>query len=213
MTRPTDLQRRRMMGALHAAGALQPWSSLSVAAAGKPGSNRLVLVILRGELDGLSAVPATGDTQFTAARGPLAQFASPALPLDNTFALHPSLAQLHTMYGRGELVVVHAVGLHYRERSHFDAQQVLESGSPRPFELGTGWRARALAASTMKSMALSTAVPLVLRGPGVVDTWAPSALPEPSADLVARIERLYEGDTALATALARARALRTGSAP
>jgi uncharacterized protein (DUF1501 family) len=103
--------------------------------------------------------------------------------------------------------VVHAVGLSYRERSHFDAQQVLESGGTRPYELASGWLGRALGAGPAKGLALSTTVPLVLRGPGVVDTWAPSSLPDPSADLVTRLERMYDSDPALATALARAKAL------
>jgi uncharacterized protein (DUF1501 family) len=115
------------------------------------------------------------------------------------------------MYGRGELVVLHAVGLPYRDRSHFDAQQVLESGGVRPYELSTGWLARALAPASVKSIALSTAVPLVLRGPGLVDTWAPSALPDPGADLVARLGQMYAGDPALATALERARTLHFGT--
>ena len=217
MKKTTDPRRRRLLATLLAGSALQPWSSLSFAAGAgdgagdRSGVNRLVLVILRGGLDGLSAAPAVGDPQFSAARGPLAEFAAPALPLDASFALHPSLAQLHAMFANGELAVVHAVGLPYQERSHFDAQQVLESGGQKPFELSTGWLARAQAAGAAKAMALSTAVPLVLRGPGSVDTWAPSTLPEPSADLVARIERLYEGDPALATALARAKALHFGA--
>jgi uncharacterized protein (DUF1501 family) len=110
---------------------------------------------------------------------------------------------------------VHATGLPYRERSHFDAQQVLESGGARPYELSTGWLARALAtpgatpgAVPMKAVALETAVPLVLRGPAEVDTWAPSTMPEPAQDLVARLEAMYRSDAALAQALARARALR-----
>jgi uncharacterized protein (DUF1501 family) len=166
-----------------------------------------VFVILRGGLDGLSCVPAVGDPEFAPARGPLAQFASAPLPLDSTFALHPNLAQLHAMYGRGELAVVHAVGLPYRDRSHFDAQQVLESGGTRPYEISSGWLGRTLGASGAKGLALNTAVPLVLRGPATVDTWAPSALPDPSADLVARIERMYANDRTLATALERAKAL------
>ena len=115
------------------------------------------------------------------------------------FALHPNLSALHAMYGRGELAVVHAVGLPYRERSHFDAQNVLESGGSKPFELTTGWLGRALNGSGAKALALNTAVPLVLRGSAAVDTWAPSALPDPSADLVARLERMYAGDAALAS--------------
>jgi uncharacterized protein (DUF1501 family) len=98
--------------------------------------------------------------------------------------------------------------LPYRERSHFDAQQVLESGGTQPYQLATGWLARTLAASGQRGLALDTAVPLVLRGAASVDTWAPSALPEPSMDLVARLERLYGSDPALAQALSRARGLR-----
>jgi uncharacterized protein (DUF1501 family) len=200
-------QRRQMMGAALGAGALGAMSSLSFAAGGNGSGKRFVFVVLRGGLDGLSAVPAIGDPEFAAARGPLAQFGSAPLTLDTTFALHPNLAQLHTMYAAGELAVVHAAGLPYRERSHFDAQQVLESGGVRPYELTTGWLGRALAPSAAKSLALNTSVPLVLRGPGAVDTWAPSALPEPNADLVARLERMYGNDAALATALQRAKTL------
>ena len=85
---------------------------------------------------------------------------------------------------------------------------MLESGGTRPYELATGWLGRALAASGSKGLALNTTVPLVLRGRADVDTWAPSVLPDPSADLVARLERMYAGDPALATALERARQLR-----
>jgi uncharacterized protein (DUF1501 family) len=201
-----DSTRRRMLAAALGAGALGPLSSLSFAGPAHT-DRRFVFVILRGGLDGLSAVPAVGDPEFGAARGPLAQFAEAPLALDQTFALHPALSRLHAMYGREEMVVVHAAGLPYRDRSHFDAQQVLESGAARPYELGTGWLGRALAGANRKGLALNTAVPLVLRGPGVVDTWAPSALPEPGADLVARIGRMYVNDPALATALERAKAL------
>lgn len=207
MTHPPDPRRRQLLSALLAAGVAQPWSSLSLAASGNTTGNRLIVVILRGGIDGLSAVPAPGDPDFAAARGVLGQFAAPALALDKVFALHPELTQLHTMFSSGELAVVHAVGLPYRERSHFDAQQVLESGGARPFELNTGWLARALGQGGAKGIALNTTVPLVLRGLDAVDTWAPSTLPEPSVDLVARLERLYDADPALATALARAKAL------
>jgi uncharacterized protein (DUF1501 family) len=202
--------RRRILGTALGIGALSPWSTLSFAAGtqgGQASDRRFVFVILRGGLDGLSAVPAIGDPEFALARGQLAQFQSPVLALDRTFALHPNLVQLHAMYGNGEVVVVHAVGLPYRDRSHFDAQQVLESGGVRPYELTTGWLGRALARSGHKSLALNTAVPLVLRGPGVVDTWAPSTLPDPGADLVTRLGRMYANDPALATALERAKAL------
>ena len=200
--------RRRLCTAAALTGGLAAWPTLTLAGAAGPGANRLVVVILRGGLDGLGAAPAIGDADFAAARGPLGQYATPPLPIDATFALHPSLVELHAMVGRREAAIVHAVGLPYRERSHFDAQQVLESGGTRPYELTTGWLGRALAATGSKGLALNTTVPLVLRGRADVDTWAPSVLPDPSADLVARLERMYAGDPALATALERARQLR-----
>ena len=212
----TDSARRTLLRCALGAGLLAPLATLSVAMAtpsnAASGERRLVFVILRGGLDALSAVPAIGDPAFAAARGALAPAPGSALPLDSLFALHPNLAQLHAMYGRGEMAVVHAVGLPYRQRSHFDAQQVLESGSSRPWELATGWLGRAQSRSASASLALATAVPLVLRGPGNVDTWAPSVLPEPGADLVARLMRMYVDDPVLATALERARALHSDGA-
>ncbi len=204
-----DPTRRRLIAAALGTAATAPIATLAfgAAAAGAATDRRFVFVILRGGLDGLSAVPAVGDPSFAPARGPLAKFASAPLALDNTFALHPNLGELHAMYGRGELTVLHATGLPYRDRSHFDAQQVLESGGVRPYELSTGWLGRALVKSNAKSLALNTAVPLVLRGPGLVDTWAPSVLPDPGADLVARLGRLYANDPALSNALERAKAL------
>jgi len=207
----TTMHRRHLLQA-GAAVALAPWARLSLAAgpARQPGKH-FVFVILRGGMDGLSAVPAVGDPAHADARGALALMAGTPLPLDGLFALNPLLPQLHAMYGQRELVVLQAVGLPYRERSHFDAQQVLESGGSAPHELNTGWLGRAVAAASpapLVAVALETAVPLVLRGPAAVDTWAPSVLPEPGADLVARLETLYRDDPALAQALARARALR-----
>jgi uncharacterized protein (DUF1501 family) len=207
MSTPFNPQRRQLIAGAMAAGTASAWSSLNFAGAATADSTRFALVILRGGMDGLSAVPAVGDPDFASARGALAQYANHPLSLDDTFAVHPQLVQLHAMYGRNELAVVHAAGWPYRERSHFDAQQVLESGGTKPYELSTGWLGRALAHNGAKGMALNTAVPLVLRGPATVDTWAPSALPDPSGDLVARLERMYGDDAALSTALARAKAL------
>lgn len=199
------IDRRRWLR-LAAAATWAPMAALSLAAPGAQ-TQRFVFVLLRGGMDGLAAVPAVGDPSFAAARGPLAALPSPALPLDNTFALNPLLPELHQMYQSGELAVVHAVGLPYRERSHFDAQQVLESGGTKPYELSTGWLGRALASGGHSGVALSTAVPLLMRGSPQVDTWAPSALPEPSADLVTRLSAMYATDPAMLGALERARAL------
>ena len=211
------MHHRRNLLRAAVASSLAPLGRLSAAApnaAAADSGNRFVFMVLRGGLCGLQAAPAVGDPAYAAARGALAQFAGATLPLDSTFALNPLLPRLHALYGQGELALLHAVGLPYRERSHFDAQQVLESGGQRPYELGTGWLARALAAAgnktgnALKAVALQTAVPLSLRGAEGVDSWAPSVLPEPSTDLVARLQQMYRQDPALAQALARAKGLR-----
>lgn len=211
MRHAPDLARRRLLRAALSAAALAPAATLSLATPRTGGNGRFVLVILRGGMDGLYAVPAVGDPDFAPARGALAQYAGAPLPLDGPFALHPALAALHEAFGRREALMLHAVGLPYRERSHFDAQNVLEGGGTRPFELDSGWLGRALGRDG-RGIALATAVPLVLRGPGSPDTWSPSTLPDPSADLVARLERLYGGDAALAEALNRAKTLRMDGA-
>ena len=131
-------------------------------------------------------------------------FAAPALRSSTTtFALHPQpRADCTRCFASGEVAVVHAVGLPYRERSHFDAQQVLESGGARPYELTTGWLGRALAASGARASRSTPRCRWCCAGRADVDTWAPSVLPDPSADLVAAARALYAERPALANALA-----------
>lgn len=207
-----SLHRRRFLAAASSLFAVPVQLTLAQGPANGQGDDpRFVFVLLRGGMDGLAAAPAIGDPDFAQARGALAEFGAVPLALPGTvFALHPHLVGLHAMYQRGELALVHAAGLAYRERSHFDAQQVLESGGTKPYELATGWLGRALAAQgpSRSGIALTTAVPLVLRGSERVDTWAPSVLPEPSPDLVTRLEWLYASDAALREALLRAKGLR-----
>src|SRR5262249_59866993 len=121
-------------------------------------------------------------------------------------ARHSLLRAVPARYAWGGLVAGPAAGLPYHERSHFDAQQVLESGGTRPYELTTGWLGRALAAGAQRGIAIDTAVPLVMRGPAQIDSWAPSAMAEPGPDLVAPLERLYAGDPPPPQAPARAKA-------
>lgn len=182
--------------------------ALAAGVAGAP-EQRFVLVILRGALDGLAAVPAPGDPRYAQLRGEDAK-AGQLLRLDSQFSLHPALTHLKSLYDARRLNVIHAVATAYRERSHFDAQQVLESGGPEPFDVSTGWLNRSLAVDGRGGIALSATVPLVLRGDVTVDSWAPSALPDPSIDLLDRISLMYAADAQLSAALKRAREFNAG---
>ena len=175
-----------------------------------PMGPRLVVVMLRGALDGLAAVPALGDAAWSGLRGDAdatADLASPqasALRLDGSFGLHPSLTHLHRWYEHNELLVVHATASPYRERSHFDAQQLLESGGDKPFALNTGWLGRALQTTGKPAIALAAAMPLALRGADGASTWTPDRRKDSDPDLMARVGQMYRDDAQLATAFEQA---------
>jgi uncharacterized protein (DUF1501 family) len=179
---------------------------------------RLIFMFLRGGMDGLSAVVPFGDSQYVAQRGRLA-IASPgtlggALNLDGHFALNPHLAEMHELFGAGELTVLHAVASPYRERSHFDAQNLLENGTIKPFGRETGWLNAALGTAERGSVktlgfALGPNVPLVLRGPAQIGSWSPSRLPAPGTDLLDRLEVLYRDDALLGRSFGVAREAQT----
>jgi uncharacterized protein (DUF1501 family) len=191
---------------------LAPFARLAAAQSNE--DSRLVLVILRGGLDGLAAVPPYAEPAYAQLRGALALprpgAQDGALDLDGTFGLHPALANLHAMFRAREALVVHAAATPYRERSHFDAQKVLEAGGTAPGTSGGGWLNRALAAldaagDAPGAVALADSVPLVLRGELAVTSWAPSRLPETDEDTLARVRRLYEAaDPTLAASLSGA---------
>lgn len=215
------LSRRDVLRSAALTGGAVLCSRVAFAAAGDTDA-RFVLALLRGGLDGLSAVPPYADPDYARLRRQIA-IAAPgrdggALDLDGRFGLHPSLAFLHEAYADGELAVLHAVATPYRERSHFDAQDVLESGFPAPHADRTGWLNRALAAlprsaqlanAQRRGVALGQNVPLVLRGPAEVVSWSPSRLPPLDSDTVARISDLYAGDELLSRRLADALALKS----
>jgi uncharacterized protein (DUF1501 family) len=210
---PLAMQRRQfLLGAsLAATGALL---NTRVSFAGSGGDSRLIVVIMRGAVDGLAAVPPYGDPAYARLRGPLA-IAAPgatdgALPLDSLFGLHPQLTFLHESFAAGELTVLHAVATPYRDRSHFDGQDVLESGVPVPHAAQTGWLNRALATQPKtgppgeRGVALGSNVPLLMRGPAPVASWAPTRLAELDEDTLQRITDLYSHDPMLGRRLADA---------
>jgi uncharacterized protein (DUF1501 family) len=206
-------------GALAAGGALlgSRVTFAGMAAGRKP---RLVFIILRGALDGLEAVPACGDPAYAGLRGELEigrpGSAGGALALDGLFGLHPSLPFMHQSYAARELIVFHAVASPYRDRSHFDGQNVLETGYPQPHAVRTGWLNRALAAiparlapEQERGISIAPTAPLVMRGPAAVTSWSPSHLAPLDDDTLQRISDLYAHDPLLAQKLAEALAAET----
>jgi len=184
-------------------------------AAPATGDARFVLVILRGALDGLSAVPPYADPDYARLREQLAIGApgstDGALPLDGRFGLHPALQFVHEAYSAREALLVHAVATAYRERSHFDGQDVLESGLSRAHASEVGWLNRAVAAlppgrrhAAELGVALGQNVPLVLRGPAPIASWSPSRLPDTDEDTLQRIADRYAGDALLSQRLSEA---------
>lgn len=196
----------RIAGACCVAG-LRPMAPRALVAAA-PTSKRLVVVLLRGAMDGLGTVPAYADPAYVAARGSLALGGNDSLvDLDGFFALHPALPTLAGWYREGSLTVLHAVATPYRERSHFDGQDLLESGTAHPGGSGSGWLNRALALMGAEGrrvgLAVGPTVPLLLRGEAPVTTWAPRALPPLDAEFLERLSALYAGDPALGPAFAQ----------
>ena len=174
---------------------------------------RFVLVILRGAADGLAIAAPYGDGSYRKIRGDLALPApgqdGGLLKLDGMFGLHPSLAGVYDEYEKKQALIVHAVASPYRERSHFDGQDVLENGAPDVGLLRDGWLNRALAPlggslgnETAIAMAVNT--PLVLRGENSVTSWAPSQLPDADESTIRRLQDLYAGDEFFATRLTQA---------
>lgn len=207
--RRRDILRATLAAGIAAGGGLLA-SRVSLAGTGA-GEQRFVFVLLRGALDGLAAVPPVGDPDYARLRGELDLSAASAPRLEGPFALHPSLQFLAEQWNARQLAVVHAVATPYRERSHFDAQDVLESGYARPHAAQSGWLNRALAgmpasrgAARNAGVALGANIPLVMRGPTEVASWSPGRLPDLSGDTLQRIADLYAGDALLAQRLADA---------
>ena len=200
--------RREFLKALGAGTSLLLWPSL--AAADSPlGKRRLVVVLLRGALDGLAAVPCDSDPAYQRLRGSLASQEGVVAPrLDGTFSLHPSLAFCHRLYQAGDFAVVHACGLPYQGRSHFDAQECLENGTATPTGSRTGWLNRAVGSlGDTQGLGLTSSRPLLIRGPAPFATWSPSAHGTTQPSLAQRVAALYRQDPRLGPVFERALAM------
>ncbi len=198
-----DLLTLTRRGLLLGSGAMFAWAYLPRIARAEGRDPRFLAIVLRGGLDGLAVVAPVGDPDWRKLRGDKALVLdgqSPALPLDDFFALNPAMPNLHRFYRAGQALFVHAVATPYRERSHFDGQDVLESGLAGPGATDTGWLNRALSAlapggSTAprgrRALAIGPITPLVMRGPAPVLSWMPPRLPPVSDETVMRLLDLY----------------------
>jgi uncharacterized protein (DUF1501 family) len=200
-------------GLLLGGSAFAAWAYLPKFARAADGRDpRLVVVILRGALDGLATVAPIGDPDYAGLHGSIALSTNgphAAVMLDSFFALHPSMPEFARMYRDKHAAVIHAVSTPYRDRSHFDGQDVLESGYAGPGRVQSGWLNRALenlpkGERVMSALAVGPTTPLVLRGAAPTVGWAPVALPQADDDTAARLVDLYRHrDPALANALSQ----------
>lgn len=192
--------RRGFIGAAGALTSLTLWPSLGMAAAS---DTRMLVLLLRGGVDGLHVLVPRNDPAYVRLRGGLAP--ADARALDADFSLHPSLSFAHQLYGRKQLLPVVAIAPAYRQRSHFDAQDCLENGTARPGGVSTGWLNRCVSAMTgSAALSLTTVMPLIMRGPGDATTWSPPLPEEVNPVLLQRLQTLYAADPELAGSFAHA---------
>ncbi|PZW43055.1 uncharacterized protein (DUF1501 family) [Humitalea rosea] len=171
-------------------------------AAAGAGDRRLVVILLRGAMDGMHALVPYADPNYATLRGGIALPApgqeGGVLDLGGRFGLHPALPTFHRLYGEGGLLPIHAIAGAYRTRSHFDAQDLMEGGGLE--RLDSGWLNRALAPleapgrASRAGLVLGLDLPLLMRGPERVGMWTPPRTARPEPDLYARIAEMLHDD-------------------
>ena len=212
----TALSRRNL---LSGTTSLALWGMLPKMAIAGTRDPRFLTIVLRGAVDGLALAAPVGDPDYVRLCGKLAvpkEGAGAGLPLDGFFALNAAMPFLHALYLKREATIIHAVATPYRGRSHFDGQDVLESGLGGVARSDTGWLNRALAglshagtSEPQKGLAMGAVVPLVMRGSAPVMSWTPKANNLPLRDqTVERLMDLYaHTDAGLAKAFAEGMAI------
>jgi uncharacterized protein (DUF1501 family) len=191
------LSRRHVLHLLGASGFYSAMPKLTLARA--PGDNRLVVIILRGAMDGLDVVRPMGDPAYKLLRPDAAK--DNPIDLDGFFSLHPAFAEALPLFQAGELGFVHAVATPYRERSHFDGQDVLETGSGAGDSARSGWLNRLLGLMGTGNEKLAVDIDngseLILEGPNPVQNWYPGVRVDLSIAGSQFLKLLYAGDPIL----------------
>ncbi len=206
MTTRRELLKAMAVGAV----TLTLWPRRAWSAGGATSAQPLLLVVmLRGGLDGLHALPPIGDNAWGALRGSLPFVTGDAsakpLPLDRNFALNPAMPYAASLYQQKTFLPVVAVAPPYQGRSHFEAQDCVENGSARPSGAQDGWMNRCVAnLHGEEGLAIASAMPLIMRGNAKVSTWSPPLPTTIDPNLLQRLDTLYAEDPRLAEAYSRA---------
>lgn len=168
---------------------------------------KLVVVICRGGMDGLSVSPPVGDANYAALRGSIAMTPDQVLQLDGTFGLHPELKAVHALALKGQARIAPAIASPDRARSHFEAQDVLETGASGVYGAETGWLNRTLEALApvrkVEGLSVGATAPLILRGKVQAASWSPGKGVDETARLPTLLQDLYRSDPLLGPAFAR----------
>lgn len=200
MTAPTLLSRRAL-----AAGLALPFLA-RVSEAATPTGKRFVVIICRGGMDGLSVSPPVGDPDYKGLRGGLA-LGDGALSLDGHFALNPALTTVQALAQAGQARIAPAVATPDRARSHFEAQDVLETGAAGVYATTSGWLNRTVqalsGAGRIEALSVGATAPLILRGPAATGSWSPGRGVDTTTRLPMLLQDLYRDDPLLGPALAR----------
>ena len=208
--------RRTILKTMAAASVASIWDApFQFAFAAAPTDRRLVVIILRGALDGLAAVPPHGDKDYAGVRAQLAMETGTGgiHDLDGFFGLNPAFTNLKGLYDARQLVVFHNICSPYRDRSHFDGQNVLESGGIKPHLLQDGWLNRALMPMrNAPALAIAQSPPLMLSGPVQAASWMPATMPSPDEVFLNQVRSLYARDAVLKDALSSAMSLQAAAA-
>lgn len=168
---------------------------------------KMVVVICRGGMDGLTVSPPVGDPDYAALRGEVAVAADQALKLDAVFSLHPALTSVHALALKGQARIAPAVASPDRARSHFEAQDVLETGVAQVYGASSGWLNRTLEVmgpgQKIEGLSVGATAPLILRGKVQAASWSPGPGVDETARLPALLQDLYRTDPLMGPAFAR----------
>ncbi len=152
----------------------------------------LVVIMLRGGMDGLCAIPIKDDKNFEKLRSKINL--DKTLKLTSDFDLHPALKTFKSLWDQNLGAAVHATNIPYTGRSHFDGQNLMESGGKIPYKVKTGWLGRGMkiAGLTGKGLALALPMPLLIRGVPMNNNYFPVGTQLPSRSTLNHIAQAYK---------------------